>query len=89
MRSIWKFKLNPAEQFVHMPRGARVLSAGVQGNDICVWAVVDPEAEKCLRAIKVYPTGSFMPPADNIDSAVFVGTVFLGWLVFHVFDSGE
>ena len=87
MKSIWKFQLFPAQPVVYLPRGARVLSAGAQEDNIFVWAAVNPEAEKVPRIIRVYLTGSVI--AENLQDLTFVGTVFVGYLVFHVFDGGE
>ena len=90
MREIWKYILDRTDRApVSMPKGAQVLSAGVQGDCdlVCIWALVDPEAERVGRRISVYGTG--WPIAD--DPGVFVGTVSTadGALVWHVFDGGE
>ena len=84
MAEVWKFKLGPMDNTIEMPLGARVLSAAFQGEDLQIWAAVDPCAENGARMLRVVGTGH---PAPDLDGA-FVGTVFWGALVFHVFDYG-
>lgn len=43
-RTIWKFRLEITdEQMVDLPLGAEVLSVGMQGQDLHVWALVNPD----------------------------------------------
>jgi hypothetical protein len=81
MKSIYKYPLEPADETVLTLRGD-VLSAGVQGDDIMVWAVHDDTALERQVRINVMGTGHLF--VDAAESA-FIGTVFLGPLVFHVF----
>jgi hypothetical protein len=81
MKSIYKYQLTPGYETVLTLRG-RVLSAGVQGDDIMVWAVHDDDAPE--RRVRVHVMGTGHPFVDAPESS-FVGTVFLGGLVFHVF----
>ena len=93
MNVIYKYELKPvrgtAEIEVMMPFGAAVLQAGVQGEDIFIWAQID-DTEKTNenRLFEVYGTGHEML-ADYVERRTFVNTVFLGPLVFHVFQIGE
>ena len=66
-----------------MPRGAEVLTVQMQREVLCVWAVVDPDAEKEQRKFIVYGTGH---EYDSIKGE-YVGTVQIhgGDLVWHVF----
>jgi len=84
MKSIWKFKLDP-ECTIDMPKGAQVLSVREQGEDICLWALVDPHAEKEQRRFVGFGTGHDVPgyPMN------FIGTAHLhgGSLVFHIFEA--
>lgn len=82
---IWKFTLLPTNKTVQMPRGARVLSVGVQGDDIVLWAIVEPTNKTESRFFHVIPTGSPMVIYDT----KFIGTVQMGPLVFHVFEEPE
>lgn len=83
---IWKFPIERGELGRRLPRGAKIISAGVQdGWRITIWALVDPEAPLVERLIEVVGTGSSPALSDGI----FIGTVFVGLYVFHVFDGGE
>jgi hypothetical protein len=87
--TIWKFAVPVTdEQFILMPKDARILSVHVQREDICIWALVSPAAEKVQRAIAIRGTSH---NCTELDGASFIGTVLLagGNLVFHVFDRGE
>jgi hypothetical protein len=87
-RLIWKFELPPWSIFIDIPQGATLLSAGIQGDDIVVWARCNPNAPKVSRMVAAHPTGVPFPPA--YDDAEFLATVQMAdGLVFHVFDGGE
>jgi hypothetical protein len=81
MKSIYKYPLEACEETILTLRGD-VLSAGVQGNDIMVWAVHDDAAPERRVRVNVMGTGHLF--VDAAETA-FVNTVFLGSLVFHVF----
>lgn len=83
MKTIWKFTLQPQCE-LEMPKGAQILSVREQGEDICLWALVDPAAEKVTRKFCGFGTGHDVPDGDMR----FVGTAHLygGSMVFHVFE---
>lgn len=81
MKSIYKYKLEPQDENILELRGP-VLSAGVQGDDIMVWAVHDDELTRHKVRVSTRGTGHWLEGADEGE---FIGTVFLGSLVFHVF----
>ncbi len=90
MKTVWKFELTPLrsdEVEVKMPGGARLLGAGVQDQRFFVWAVVDPEVPVIVRKFVIHGTGHPMIPEAAFASLVDI--VFMGPLVFHVFDLGE
>ncbi len=105
METIWKFKLdlsNGGVSQVEMPKDAATISAGVQGErTFVVWALVDPDAPRVTRRFVVHGTGH--PVLKEVTEtftagiqdhpvevlASFINTVFMGPLVFHVFDLGE
>lgn len=68
-----------------MPAGAKVLTAREQGDDVCLWAEVDPAAALEMRRFAVYSTGSEIPVIPGI----YIGTAMLaaGRLVLHVYES--
>lgn len=84
MKTIWKYEL-PAEAVstVDLPEGGKVLSAGNQGDSIMVWALVDPSRPALPRRFRVFGTGRSATASEGLR---FIGTVFMGALVFHVFE---
>lgn len=84
-KTIWKFPLDvTSTQVVPMPVGARVLCAQLQQGQLCLWAVVDPEAERRSRVVQVAGIGHRLPDAvcDGFD---YVGTAQARPFVWHVF----
>lgn len=85
-QQIWKYDLVVGSNFIRMPVGADILSAGIQDNRVTIWAQVDPEAERYLRSVRVFGTGWELPPAANDN---FVGTVVVqDGSAWHVYDMG-
>lgn len=88
MKTIWKFPIQvDDEQSMLAPDGWRPLAVQFQRGELCLWALVDPEAEK--KKVRVYVNGTGHPVRHN---GTFVGTVQMmgGDLVFHVFvDPGD
>ena len=86
-RFMWKFVLRPWESGTLMPSGAILRHAAAQGDDVCVWAEVNPLAPTVERSILVIPTGGAV---DR--NAKYIGTAHLVAdgepLVFHVYDLG-
>lgn len=82
---IWKFVLAPWQPTQLMPAGARLIHAHEQNGEVCVWAEVDPDAQRVLRNVMAVPTGGH--PGER----VYIGTVHLveSRLVFHIYDGGE
>jgi hypothetical protein len=85
---IYKYEISPpnpnGDSFASIPEGGEILSAGVQGDNIFLWAAVDPSAPMSRRNIRVYGTGWEVDGAPG----TFINTVFMhgGTLVFHVFE---
>ena len=88
----WKWKLdgiNGDIEKLRMPLGARVVDVGAQGNDLCVWALVDPRSKTETRVFRIAGTGH--PLGGDVDyETVYLGRAeFLdGRLQIHVFDLG-
>lgn len=86
MRTIWKFRLAITDQqTVKMPKGAQILSAQVQHESVCLWALADSGAEPEERQIEIHGTGN---PIGH-QRLSFIGTVQTagGSLVWHVFEA--
>lgn len=88
---IWKFPILPTNNKVEMPEDAEVLTAQMQGSTLCIWALVDPSADKVKRDIVVVATGHEISKAEDLEDSArrHVGTVQVGDLALHVFDLGE
>ena len=68
MRTIHKYHIPFGDEaMVMMPKGAEILKFGIQGTmpngypDICVWAMVDTEAEAEVRRFRIFGTGHPLP----------------------------
>jgi hypothetical protein len=87
--AVWKYELSPAKKrnTIEMPIGARVLTVQMQGDAVCIWAMVDPNAAKARRTFYIFGTGHEI---DEPDELQYVGTFQPNEggspLVFHVFE---
>lgn len=100
MKKIFKYQLVVTdEQLVTMPKDAEILAVGNQDEKLCMWAIVNPDAETEKRKIAIRGTGHELGSIAIANSgcckktgigAKFIGTVLMvgGGLVFHVFDMG-
>lgn len=84
MKTIWKFRLKPADiQDVEMPKGATILTVGWQSHDAVLWAMVDTmEFLTEMRKIEMFWTGEPMSTRQRR----YIGTVTDGNMVWHVFE---
>jgi hypothetical protein len=85
-RVVWKYELpEPGDHALELPFGAEVLSVACQGDRLCLWALVEPDAPKELRRFRVLGTGWEFERAGRVK---FVGTALMqdGALVWHVFE---
>lgn len=85
-KTIWKYSLQLQDvQAVAMPDMAEILTADFQGNDLCLWAVVQPERPMKPRQIVIYGTGHPMP--ERCDD-FYITTIQQagGALIWHVFE---
>lgn len=84
MIKVFKYQLGVVdEQMVRIPIGAEFLHLAVQNKILCLWAKVDPSAEKTERLIFIHGTGHEMDPRAR----KHLGSFFLSGrdLVFHAF----
>ena len=88
MTTIYKYQLYADNRPTEMPAYAKVLSAGVQAGEIFIWALVDTTAESHQRQLYVYPTGGAINPMLS-EKLKLLNTVFVGALVFHVFETTQ
>ena len=68
-----------------MPKGAKILSIQMQGENCCMWVLCNEKASKERRRIAIYGTGH---PIPNNHLGIFIDTfqVRNGQLVFHAFE---
>lgn len=95
-RSVWKFPLtepgSTGRVFVDMPGNAELLSVALQGDQLVVWALVDPDhapepgyEPTGPRRLIVANTGQHVPGFP--EGAKFLGTVTTdNGIVWHVWD---
>ena len=87
MRSIWKFGLTGGNTRIK-EKVIKWLSAGYDpSGDICVWAIVDPEAgmdERIEYDILQIGTGWDFNQ-NELDNMEFIGTVEEGPYMWHIF----
>lgn len=81
---IWKYKLEIIDtQVIEMPGAVRLLSVQMQGHDLCLWALVDPNADKAERVISIVGTGYDI---EMSEASQYIGSAIDGVFVWHVFD---
>ena len=85
-KTVYKYKLDSFDCVLEVPKGLTPLRVDQQYGNIILWALVDPEAPLISRRFKVIGTGK---PITITGHEKFLGTVFQGHLVWHVFDLGE
>lgn len=84
-KQIWKYQLlTIGINEIEMPKGAKILSLQMNNKIPCIWAIVNPNAEKEIRRFNIYGTG------HNIteDDLKYIGTFQMhnDMLVFHLFE---
>ena len=88
MKKIYKYPLEVTDtQFIELPLGAEILTAQMQGNQLCLWAMVNssPDAIKKNRRIEIIGTGYPVPTGDLKYISTF--QIAGGGLTFHVFEN--
>ena len=83
MKTIYKYSLTP-DGTLDLPRGAEVLTVEAQGLTIQLWAKIDTEAATEPRRFVTFGAG--MEIDAHLEPMRFIGTSFLGSLVFHTFE---
>ena len=84
--TIWKFPLQSvAVQTIELPAGFDILTVQVQNGAPCLWAAVDPDAQKTRAQIRIIGTGHDVP-TPALDRYIGTFQIDNGKLVFHVFE---
>lgn len=71
-------------QDVLIPQDAKILKIGEQNNNICVWALVNPENIVENVEFKIVGTGH---ETDNLENYRYLDSLIMGIFVWHVFVS--
>lgn len=83
MTTIYKYPIGRTDQqIVAMPQGARILTAQVQDQQLCLWAEVDPALAKEPRTICIVGTGHAIPAGPLL----YLTSVLDGPFVWHVYE---
>lgn len=84
MKTVYKYKLLP-KITIELPRDAKPLCVAAQGDDLCMWCEVLTQNETEHRTFEVFGTGHAIPQDMGIECR-YVGTAFMGSLVWHVYE---
>ena len=88
-KAIYKYPLRlSGNENIIFPKGAEILTVQVQNDDVCIWALVDPnEKDFEKRFFEVFGTGHPIYYDMGV-SRNYISTVQLkaGELVLHVFE---
>lgn len=81
MNTIWKFPLRFAEDTIRIPERAKFLSAQKQGDTICAWFLVEPDAPTDPVFFRIIGTGATF----DASPLEYLATVQDGVFVWHLF----
>jgi len=87
MLRIFKYRIQINDYFeLDLPRGAKILTVGVQQEVPYLWALINPEAELETRIFRFVGTGHQIE--EGVESLKFINTFQMrnGALVFHIFE---
>ena len=83
---VYKYKLQITKviQEVVLPLGAQILCIKMQNDELCMWALVDPD-QTCDEVVKIRCAGTGHMIEEDVED--YIDTVMLldGALVFHFF----
>jgi hypothetical protein len=87
MKTIYKYPIEITdEQTVSMPIGAQILSAQMQGTQLCIWVLVEVGNVNCNCRVRIFGTGNTVKLDGNWK---FVDSVQERIFVWHVFVESE
>ena len=82
---VYKYKLQLTKdiQEVVLPQGAQILCIKIQNDELCMWALVDPD-QTYNEVVKIRCAGTGHEITEDVE---YIDTVVLldGELVFHFF----
>ena len=86
--TIYKYVLNVDDkQQVSIPLDAEILSVQMQGESLCMWALIDTENEPENRTFEIFGTGHSIHWEMGVERK-FISTFQIPsrGLVFHIFE---
>jgi hypothetical protein len=86
MKKIFKYKIdfNPGMTVsLLMPINAKILTTGIQKNELFIWALIDEKEKLEDRYFQVYATGEEI---NNIEKQKYVTSIIGDYLVWHLFE---
>lgn len=84
MKRVYKYEIDKSIEKISMPFGAKILSAQIQKDKICLWAEVDTENETTQRAFIIFGTGHDINFKN--DEISYLATVQQGIFVWHIYE---
>jgi hypothetical protein len=86
MKTIWKYTIDHKDsQDIRMPKGAFILTAQNQNNQLFLWAEVNPKATKETRVIEIFGTGTPIEEDMGVERK-YIATVQEDVFVWHVYE---
>jgi hypothetical protein len=86
-KKVYKYFLNAVEvQLISIHEDAEILTAALQGLQLCLWALVDTDKPIVKRKIFIRGTGH---DAEGLGKHISTFQMNDGEFVFHVFDEPE
>jgi len=83
MKTVWTYYFEDSfDASFEMPKGAEIVHCALHKGKYCLWALVDPDAEKEIRQFTSYPTGHIMRDL----TLRYIGTITDDPAVVHVFE---
>lgn len=84
MKTVYKYPLaHQAGNKIEIPVLSNIMCLQMQNGTPTIWALVDTNATKEYRHIRIYATGE---PFDEGFSHRYVGTYQIAGFVFHAFE---
>ena len=84
MKTIHKYQMKDLVSPVMMPEGAEILAIQLQDSMICIWAMVDKDAQMIERYIVVCGTGQKLP--EDMRGYKYITTLQMNVYVWHLFE---
>lgn len=80
---IYKYKIDIFKSPLSVPIGWHPVSAGMQGEDFVVWAIVDPTQQLVKKRVAIIGTGWDID--ESMTDMAFLNTIQKDGFVWHVF----